>query len=524
MASAPRRPTALDVFLAFLVVYAATAARAVPWSDAKPMWEAARSLVLEGSFAIDTRWPHDAPFGPDGRLYPLAPLLACLVHVPGALVHVAAERLAPDRAFTVLPLAAQIAPTVLGALTVALAFRILLQQGATARTAVLGSLLVGLGSSIFVYAHRSYSEIGQAACFTGFVGALLRGAEEPTPAAGRRLGLWAAVLINAKSVFLLSLPGAVALLLFRHRTRRGESIRLLAWAALGLLPGLIAAGVYNHLRWGSPFLTGYEANFERDHFRENVLVGLWGLFLSPGKSVFLYSPVLLLSLPGATWLARARSLLPAALAVTTGPVVLLYARFLFWHGDWAWGPRYLVFALPAWCLPGILWLGQWTPQPDRLRRGLRTGALGGLFAAALGVQVLGAAFVWDDFIDVARQVKTAWLGRADLRGAAVANDDCGACFEELHPIDWLPPMQPIAGHAWLLKHKLLRHNWRVARLDGPWRRYTSLDLDIASAYEKARLDPWWLARGNAAAAGVAWLLAALALLRLWLQASRSGSR
>ena len=60
----------------------------------------------------------------------------------------------------------------------------------------------------------------------------------------------------------------------------------------------------------------------------------------------------------------------------------------------------------------------------------------------------------------------------------------------MHPHVWLPAFQPIEGHYWLLKHVLAGHDAATAEGDAPWRRYTSLQLDIARTYGRARVD-WW---------------------------------
>jgi hypothetical protein len=51
-------------------------------------------------------------------------------------------------------------------------------------------------------------------------------------------------------------------------------------------------------------------------------------------------------------------------------------------------------------------------------------------------------------------------------------------------------MQPIEGHAWRLRHKLTRDDWRAAQRDAPWARYTSLTFDIREPYDYATID-WW---------------------------------
>src|SRR5262249_26277068 len=114
-ASRGRVLTASDVFVGFLCLYALSATRSPPLSDAVPMWQAAADLVRHGSFASDARWPVNAPPGVGGHYYPVAALLACLVHVPGALLHVALSALAPARAPELAVMTSQLRPLVLGA-------------------------------------------------------------------------------------------------------------------------------------------------------------------------------------------------------------------------------------------------------------------------------------------------------------------------------------------------------------------------------------------------------------------------
>jgi hypothetical protein len=90
-------------------------------------------------------------------------------------------------------------------------------------------------------------------------------------------------------------------------------------------------------------------------------------------------------------------------------------------------------------------------------------------------------------------VRNQWLGKPDRAGTPFPDFEgyCGACFEDVHGLHWLPPFNPIEGHLWLLKHVVLGHDWQTAEADAPWRRYTSLRLNISKSYPRARLD-WWL--------------------------------
>lgn len=473
----------MDVFLGFLCLYLVTAGRSVPFGDAKPMWMAAQSLVRHGTFAISLRWPVNAPAGSNGAFYPVAALLACLVHVPGALLQAAIGAISPERAPLVEGGASQLAPVLVGALIPALYLRLLRQLGYSRRATAWTTLMLGVGTSIWVYAHRPYSEIVQVACFLLFFGGLLRCLQTPTRSTLLRLGLAASLLINAKNIYFVCLPGALLLFATSVRRRPDRSLKQLRWAAAGLLPGLIALLLYNQVRWGSPFRSGYEA-VTTNFWRESLFVGLWGPLFSLGKSVFLFSPPLLLALFGWRLLLRHRSQVAWAILVTVAPVLVVYARYIFWAGDWGWGPRYWLFAVPMLLLP-MAELFEARPTGRRLKV-----AATGVLLAGITVQILGNAFVWDHFFNISRRVQHAWLGTPDTTGTALAPYDCYSCFEEAFPVQWLPSMQPIAGHWWLLRHKAAGDDWRTAQADGPWRRYTSLTVDIQEAYDDASID-WW---------------------------------
>ena len=104
-----------------------------------------------------------------------------------------------------------------------------------------------------------------------------------------------------------------------------------------------------------------------------IWTGLRGLLFSPGRSLFLYSPWLLLAIPGVY------PALPTGAAVSWWPVfpilvVLLYAMKLGWHGG-SWGPRYLLPVVPLLavaCAPALSWL---------LQRGQGGDSLAGLTLA-----------------------------------------------------------------------------------------------------------------------------------------------
>jgi hypothetical protein len=315
-------------------------------------------------------------------------------------------------------------------------------------------------------------------------------------------------------------------LAWRLRRDRRLLLRLALAAATTSLPFAVVAMVYNTLSWGSPLSTGYAPYFD-SYWGENPLVALWGMLFSPGKSVWLYSPPLLLGLGALPRLWREHRSACIAVLATAGPVLAVYSRYKL-NGDYAWGPRFIVFLVPALGLGFAVLIDAWLARPPSW---LRRGVLAGAFALGVAVQLLGNAFYWDHFIRISMDARTAWLGAPNRTGAIIpvrADGHCDSCFEDVHQLAWLPPFQPILGHLWLLRSAIRGDDARAAEADAPWHRHTQLALPIDASYARVRIDWWgllWLADFPATRiAGAVLLLVLLAAAALgarrWLAAHR----
>lgn len=165
-----------------------------------------------------------------------------------------------------------------------------------------------------------------------------------------------------------------------------------AWVS-GLLPGLALLLWYNLARFGTPIASGYAS--EGNLFTTPLLEGLYGLLFSPGKSVFLYAPALLLALPGGLMLWRRGARAPVIL---TGGLFLshlvLYARWGEWHGGGVWGPRFL---LPV--VAPLLALAAGIGAPGAARWRLAAVALVGL--AGLAGNLGGVLFNFSTYVVLA---------------------------------------------------------------------------------------------------------------------------
>lgn len=155
--------------------------------------------------------------------------------------------------------------------------------------------------------------------------------------------------------------------------RQGKSPAWPFWVGLG--PGVVLSLGYNWLVFGSPFLFG-QIVIGRYRFASGAsqavgwdpLTALAGLLASPGRGLFVYSPVFLWALGALAvgWVVSSRRrrdpsrplgevgsgsavvLPPALLAI--GLNLLGAAAWKEWAGGFTYGPRYLSDTLPFWGL------------------------------------------------------------------------------------------------------------------------------------------------------------------------------
>jgi hypothetical protein len=221
------------------------------------------------------------------------------------------------------------------------------------------------------------------------------------------------------------------------------------------------------------------------YFGGSVFDGAWGMLASPNKSALLYSPPLVLAVLGWPRALRDQPRLGLLLALVVVPTFVVYCTYRSWSGDYAWGPRFFVWTVPV-LLVGIAWF------VDELTR-IRRAFVLAIVSLGFVVNVLGCALYWDHFIRIAIDVKNQWLGNPNRSGAYIperGRGHCDSCFEDTYEILWTPAFQPIKGHAWLLAAMARGDTADEAQLTAPWRRYTSLPMQLGRTYPRARVD-WW---------------------------------
>ena len=225
--------------------------------------------------------------------------------------------------------------------------------GTRARTALLLSMLLGGATVLWPYGTSLFSEAFVAACFIWAAAFLIdaRQAVRPAP----RIAMAAGLIVVAgltKFTSLVVAPAFIAAILAERSipsTRRRQIASIVAGAIV------VAAALHfgwNAYRFGLPLEFGYDWTrrilvmpprvFALDELPRGVAV----LLLAPGKSLFVWAPMLVMSLvnAGATW-RRDRAL---AIGLLTAIVLglLVYGGYLYPEGGFAHGPRHLVPIVP----------------------------------------------------------------------------------------------------------------------------------------------------------------------------------
>lgn len=427
------------------------------------MWGVARQLSLTGSFAVapETLALQPGSFdhlkGIDGRHYfpkgmsyslALAPFcwlgdaLAAIVGAPDDPVERARYGM----------LGASAAGPLFAALEVLLIFE-LCRLAWGLRHAALAALGAGLGTLLWANSKSGFSEPFMGLLITFQLYCLARYHRD-------RSLRWPALAGTAFALLFLSQPAMAALVgpplsglvvwtAWRtHRLGAGGLVRSGLAFALPVAAGLAVFGWLNVLRYGEITETGYWSFVP---VYSPLYEGVYGVLFSPGKSLFLYSPLLVLAAFGVRpWLRRIglAALFPLVLlALFLG----LYGVLPTWHGDGAWGPRYFspLTGPLAVLAAGFL-------AADGRRRELAWIALVALGAA---VQVIGVTTSTPGYFGLL----------LDSRVLASNGDTSQAGWR---PLLYEPRLSPVPGRARLLASKVSTWvsgeggTWKTRRADG----------------------------------------------------------
>lgn len=411
------RKLGLWLFLLLLGIYVTLTRGHFFTTDEITVYQQTRSLWEHGGLSV-TPLPNSLP-GRDGRYYGVYGVGQSVLALPfygiGKAAHVSLSRVGAHTALAVLagPIIGQppdhlwggeveiffvnLFNAVVVAALGAVFFFCSLRLGAEPRWALASTLILALTTHLTGFATGFYQHAAEALFALCAFDALLRDAAKSRwksrLAAGASAGAMLLVRINT-AVLLPSLTGY---LLFHTGRRlpegafRDRLLLLLRRCLPFFLPigvALLIAAAVSEWKFGVFDIRGAYARTLG--FTTPLLLGLYGNLFSVGESIFLFSPILILSPVYFRGFARRYPSETAAILCMALSSLLLYSKIDLWHGQMCFGPRYLVHLVPFLLLPLGLWL---RAAPKRVW--IAVGAMAGAGAVVEILHVfVNIGYVW----------------------------------------------------------------------------------------------------------------------------------
>ncbi len=262
----------------------------------------------------------------------------------------------------------------LTALIVLFAYRLLLALEYSKYEASLGSLILLFGTSLLEYTKYPQENSLQLFCtLAGFYYGYLSLSEEANQRrnafiSSLLLGFNLLVRLNT-AIDLISVHLFLTFLLLYKRRKQNfvQYIKRCFQISLPIyLVFIFFERFYHWIKFGN--FTGTYMSVIRQHRPDmfdglNYFQGLVGPFFSLEKSVFIYDPLLILSVLGLVLFYKniKRSTLFFALScfLILFVYVPVYAQVPFWSGDWAWGDRYTTVPVQLICMLALpIWINR----------------------------------------------------------------------------------------------------------------------------------------------------------------------
>lgn len=266
--------------------------------------------------------------------------------------------------------------------------------------ALLIALAYAFGTSSFSVSSQALWEHGPSQFFLALALYLLvkgRKGSRYIPYAG---GALACAVVMRPTDALIALP----LGLYVIHKHFGLLRKFLLFAA----PPLFLFLLYSYVYLGA--VSEFPLAEQGKSWREPLLAGLSGLLVSPGRGLFVYSPIVLLSLAGMVLAWRRKDVFLRYLSVGPILVVLLYSKWFMWWGGYCYGPRLLADLAPILCFL----LYPLCESATRLRvsgRRLLLGTFALLLLLSVGMQSIGTYWDsgrWDVLQDVDHHPERLW--------------------------------------------------------------------------------------------------------------------
>jgi len=421
----------IGVFFVTLAIYVLFSPGRIDTIDGQARYDVAYNWLLQGRplFLDPFIVPFNGVHGRDGLTYSFYGPAASVASMPLVCAGIFMDGPTHEASRFLFSLTS----CIFGAAIASVLFLFYLELGLTIRAALAWTMVNGFATLIWVFSTSTFEHAQHAFFIIAAVYLGLMSAKRDSKVLAAMSGLLAGVLILYQEYFIIILPiiaistlkwssiegvpssqkpaatprsrwlGFISVLsadlrsqadLLRSALRGGKEARASCARFLCFLAAISADlalyFAYNSVRFGSFFDNGKHPP-AYPPMLGNPLAGFLTIIFSPGKSIFLYSPPLILGILGIRYLRRRRPELAFAIIAASLVLVAFVSCFSFAGGDWCWGPRYLVPLLPLWALAF-----PFTMLDGKIRRDVVMAIVGvGLIVQVLALSVDNFRFFFD---------------------------------------------------------------------------------------------------------------------------------
>lgn len=354
------------LFTASFLLYSLASPGNLP-GDTEIRWSIARQIIRGRGIALeDSIKTRNYAVGTDGRRYSVYGIGQTICMLPFSGMGLALEKLGKLDPRTA-DLAAQFLASIIlfpaiGAALVWLFYKLVLSLGYSRNAAISTSCVLGFATMNFHYSVSTQEQTQIALLLVLSVLLMVKYHQQR-----RFIYAWLFCvalgmclifrLASAVMIFPVYLVALLSDVFGSDQEKLSNTIR--KWLLAGVLGTggfIVACGWYNYARFGSVFESGYPlamATALSGHkmFEGKLLPTLAAMLLSPGKSIFLYNPVLLLLPVFCYRFYHKHKAVTTAISCAVIANFILYASSTAWAGDYAWSIRYQVVVLPFLILP-----------------------------------------------------------------------------------------------------------------------------------------------------------------------------
>lgn len=338
-------------------------------------------------------------------------------------------------------------------------YAIALWQGYSVRVAWWGALLYGISTSAWSYSRFLFREPTMTLFMLYALAAALyiRQATRFRLPAALLMGVCFIGAFLTKAVSVVLLPTLLVMLLpsrshIRRQRKLWLGMGLVALVVFALVVVIVNSDVVSR-RYSAQGWLDRLADADWEYMGESLL----GYQISPARSIWLYSPILMVGWWGA-WLLLKRGEWRLVLGPMLGILSLSlwygFSLTIDWLGGWGWGPRYFLPLIPIlmlWVLPAL----------EQAQRHWQQFVIALLAMLGVAIQLLGMVVRLSDYyVDLFR------AGKLYDYDAFRANS--AAFIDEWHWMDgnWTWHWSPLRYHLQNLNLDQIDLIWRVVEPQG----------------------------------------------------------